>query len=408
MRVYLVGGAVRDRLLGLEVSERDWVVVGSTQEEMLALGYRQVGRDFPVFIHPVTGEEYALARTERKSTVGHTGFICHFSPEVTLEEDLRRRDLTINAMAQTDDGEIIDYYGGQRDLQQRWLRHVSPAFREDPLRVLRVARFSAIYVPMGFRIAQETAALMRSMVSSRELEYLTAERIWRETQKALSSQAPQCYFTTLRECGALMALFPEINELFGVPVSAKWHPEVDTGLHTIMALEQAAKLTNDQAVRFAVLCHDFGKGGVTPKRIWPHHPEHSTAGGPIISAFCRRLRVPNALRDLALLMAELHPRIHRAHLLTPELVLELFNRLDLWRRPQRLQQIILACKADLMGHQGFENMAYPQAELLLNAFNKAVAVTVKDIASAGFDGPAIQQILQQRRLKALSQPLIYA
>ncbi|MGL5697276.1 MAG: multifunctional CCA addition/repair protein, partial [Plesiomonas shigelloides] len=270
MQTYLVGGAVRDQLLGLNVTERDWVVVGATPEQLLAQGYQQVGRDFPVFLHPRTHEEYALARTERKQGQGYTGFVCHAAPDVTLEQDLLRRDLTINAIAQAEDGSLTDPYGGQQDLRDRWLRHVSPAFSEDPLRVLRVARFAARFAHLGFRVAPETLALMQQISTSGELTHLTAERVWKETEKALNSAAPDVYFAVLRACGALTVLFPELDNLFGVPAPEKWHPEIDSGIHTLMALQQAAQRAYGPEVRFAVLCHDFGKA-LTPPQFWPSH-----------------------------------------------------------------------------------------------------------------------------------------
>ena len=298
MKIYLVGGAVRDQLLNLPVKDRDWVVVGATPETLLQQGYQQVGKDFPVFLHPDTHEEYALARTERKSGSGYTGFTCYAAPDVTLEDDLQRRDLTINAIAYSAKGEYIDPYHGIDDIHAKLLRHVSDAFSEDPLRVLRVARFAARFAPLGFTIAPETMSLMQEMTNSGELNALTAERVWKETEKALHSQAPQVYFEILHQCGALKILFPEINALFGVPAPKKWHPEIDTGIHTMMVLAMASRLTDDIAVRFSALCHDLGKG-VTPVENWPHHHGHGPAGVPLVEALCQRYRIPNQIRDLA-------------------------------------------------------------------------------------------------------------
>ncbi|ACY57472.1 tRNA nucleotidyltransferase [Yersinia pestis D106004] len=305
MNIYLVGGAVRDSLLNLPVTEQDWVVVGATPEQLLKLGYQQVGKDFPVFLHPVSHEEYALARTERKSGQGYTGFTCYAAPDVTLEDDLLRRDLTVNAIARSADGEFIDPYHGKQDLENRVLRHVSDAFGEDPLRVLRVARFAARFAYLGFTIAPETMSLMSNMAQSGELSALTPERVWKETEKALKTQSPHVYFQVLRDCGALAVLFPEIERLFGVPAPEKWHPEIDTGIHTLMTLAIAAQLSPEVDIRFAALCHDLGKG-LTPKEHWPHHHGHGPAGVKLVEQLCQRLRIPNPVRDLAKLVAEYH------------------------------------------------------------------------------------------------------
>jgi tRNA nucleotidyltransferase/poly(A) polymerase len=309
VKSYLVGGAVRDGLLGLPVKDKDWVVVGATPQQMLDAGYQQVGRDFPVFLHPQSHEEYALARTERKSGSGYTGFTCYAAPDVTLEQDLLRRDLTVNALAQDDNGTIIDPYGGRADLQNRLLRHVSPAFGEDPLRVLRVARFAARYAHLSFRIADETLTLMRDMTAAGELEHLTPERVWKETEGALGTRNPQVFFQTLRDCGALKVLFPEIDSLYGVPAPEKWHPEIDTGVHTLMTLTMSAMLSPEIDIRFATLCHDLGKG-LTPKHLWPRHHGHGPAGVKLVEQLCLRLKVPNEMRDLAKLVAEFHDLIH--------------------------------------------------------------------------------------------------
>lgn len=402
MKTYLVGGAVRDRLLKIPVFDHDWVVVGATPEELLALGYQQVGRDFPVFLNPNTHEEYALARTERKSGQGYTGFVCHAAPDVTLEEDLQRRDLTINAIAQTTDGELVDPYHGVDDLNARVLRHVSAAFGEDPLRVLRVARFAARFAHLGFTIAPETAALMRQMTDSGELSALTAERVWKETEKALQSDNPQVYFQVLRDCHALQVLFPEIDALFGVPAPEKWHPEIDTGVHTLMTLAIAARLTPEIDVRFAALCHDLGKG-LTPKQYWPHHHGHGPAGVCLVEQLCQRLRVPNPIRDLSKLVAEYHDLIHTVNKLRPETLLKLFDAIDVWRKPQRLEQMILTSEADARGRTGFEENPYPQGDYLREAYRVALGVAVKEVVDSGFQGLAIRDEVKRRRQQALAQ-----
>ncbi|ATA20587.1 tRNA nucleotidyltransferase (CCA-adding enzyme) [Gibbsiella quercinecans] len=401
MQIYLVGGAVRDSLLKLSVVDRDWVVVGATPAQLLALGYQQVGKDFPVFLNPQTHEEYALARTERKSGQGYTGFTCYAAPDVTLEEDLQRRDLTINAIAQAPEGELIDPYGGVQDLNARVLRHVSDAFSEDPLRVLRVARFAARFAHLGFTLAPETAALMRSMADGGELSALPAERVWKETEKALQSQSPQVYFQVLRACGALQVLFPEIDALFGVPAPEKWHPEIDTGIHTLMTLAMASRLSPEVDVRFSALCHDVGKG-LTPKQFWPHHHGHGPAGVKLVEALCQRLRVPNPIRDLAMLVAEYHDLIHTVDKLRPETLLKLFDVIDVWRKPHRLEQMILTSEADARGRTGFEENPYPQGDYLRAAFQVANAVSVKEVVASGLQGPAIRDELKRRRQQALA------
>lgn len=345
MKIYLVGGAVRDQLLNLPVKDRDWVVVGATPETLLQQGYQQVGKDFPVFLHPDTHEEYALARTERKSGSGYTGFTCYAAPDVTLEDDLQRRDLTINAIAYSAKGEYIDPYHGIDDIHAKLLRHVSNAFSEDPLRVLRVARFAARFAPLGFTIAPETLSLMQEMTNSGELNALTAERVWKETEKALHSQAPQVYFEILHQCGALKILFPEINALFGVPAPTKWHPEIDTGIHTMMVLAMASRLTDDIAVRFSALCHDLGKG-VTPVENWPHHHGHGPAGVPLVEALCQRYRIPNQIRDLAKLAAKYHDHLHRIERMRPSKIIRLFDAIDAWRKPERIDQLAIISEAD--------------------------------------------------------------
>ncbi|MCB1665788.1 MAG: multifunctional CCA addition/repair protein [Pseudomonadales bacterium] len=382
MDIYLVGGAVRDRLLGFDKADRDWVVVGATPQQMLAQGYTQVGRDFPVFLHPQTKEEYALARTERKTGPGYTGFAFNADPGVTLEEDLLRRDLTLNAIAEDANGHLIDPYGGARDIEQRVLRHVSPAFTEDPLRVLRVARFAARFASLGFTIADETLALMRTLSESGELQHLVAERVWQETEKALRSPAPQVYFHALRECGALQVILPELDRLFGIPQPPQHHPEIDTGVHVLMCVEQASRLSDDPVVRFATLLHDLGKG-VTPKEQWPHHYGHETLGLPLIRDVCERLRVPKRYAAVARLVCEYHTHCHRAAELKPATVLRVLEALDTFRRPEQLAQFLLACEADSRGRTGFEERPYPQADILRSAAAAARAVDVPALLRAG-------------------------
>lgn len=402
MKIYLVGGAVRDNLLGRAVTERDWVVVGATPELLLQQGFQQVGRDFPVFLHPETKEEYALARTERKSGNGYTGFHCQATPDITLEEDLLRRDLTINAIAQDEHGQLFDPYNGQRDLQNRLLRHVSEAFSEDPLRVLRVARFAARYAHLGFQIAEETLQLMQAMTQAGELDFLTPERVWKETEKTLGSENPQVYFQVLRDCGALAVLFPEIDRLYGVPAPAQWHPEIDTGIHAMMSLAMAARLTDAIDVRFATLCHDLGKG-LTPAELWPRHHGHGAAGVPLVQALCQRLRVPNGLRDLACLVAEYHDLIHTVQIIRPHTLLKLFDALDVWRKPQRLEQLITASEADARGRAGLEHQPYPQGDYLRDAFAAVSEVSSAEVVAAGFQHGAIKDELQRRRLQRLEE-----
>lgn len=401
MKIYLVGGAVRDGLLKLPVKDKDWVVVGATPQQMLDEGYQQVGKDFPVFLHPQSHEEYALARTERKSGQGYTGFTCYSAPDVTLEQDLLRRDLTINAIAQDENGGLIDPYNGLADIERRLLRHVSPAFNEDPLRVLRVARFAARYAHLNFQIAPETLALMREMTDNGEIAHLTAERVWKETENALTSRNPQVFFAVLRECGALKVLFPEIDALYGVPAPAKWHPEIDTGIHTLMTLSIAAQLSPEVDVRFATLCHDLGKG-LTPKEKWPSHHGHGPAGVKLVEQLCARLRVPNEIRDLARLVAEFHDLIHTFPVLQPKTVIKLFDAIDAWRKPLRVEQIALTSEADARGRTGFEGSDYPQGRMLRAAWTAAQSVTNREVIEAGFSGPAIREELTKRRIKAVA------
>jgi tRNA nucleotidyltransferase (CCA-adding enzyme) len=401
MQVYLVGGAVRDALLGLAVRERDWVVVGSTREELLRLGYREVGRDFPVFLHPDTHEEYALARRERKIAPGYRGFTVEFGPEVTLEEDLARRDLTINAIAQTSDGALLDPFGGKRDIESRVLRHVSAAFIEDPVRVLRLARFAARFTPLGFRIDPETMSLMRSMVARQEVDALVAERVWQETEKALQEPAAGAFFEVLRECGALARIYPELDALFGVPQPPRWHPEIDTGVHTLMVLDQAAKLSPETRVRFAALVHDLGKG-TTPPAEWPSHRGHEERSVALIESLAARLRIPGDYRELALIVARYHGIVHRAFELNPKTVVNFLERSDAIRRPERFAQALLACEADSRGRTGWESRPYPQRDYLLAA--RAAAASIKPSAAevAARSGPQIAEQLHRRRLEAVA------
>ncbi|KKZ56382.1 multifunctional CCA addition/repair protein [Haemophilus haemolyticus] len=408
MNVYLVGGAVRDQLLGLPVKDRDWIVVGTNPATLLSLGYQQVGKDFPVFLNPKTKEEYALARTERKAGAGYTGFICDFSPTITLEQDLIRRDLTINAMAQSEDGEIIDPYGGKQDLENRILRHISPAFSEDPLRVLRVARFAARYHSLGFKIASETLALMAELAQSGELQHLTAERVWLETEKALNEKNPEIYFETLHKTGALRVLFPEIDALYGVPNPVKHHPEVDSFIHTMLVLKQAVNLTennpilNKSAVRFAAICHDLGKA-LTPQNILPHHYGHEQAGIKPTRSLCKRLKVPSYFQELAELTCEFHTHIHKAFELRAETVITLFNRFDVWRKPQRFQEFLQVCLADTRGRTGFENKDYPQIDYINQLLHAANEVDVQQVIADGFEKQEIRNELTKRRILAVKQ-----
>jgi len=401
MKVYLVGGALRDKLLGLPVYDRDWVVTGATPEDMRARGFRQVGKDFPVFLHPETGEEYALARTERKVAPGYKGFQVHAAPDVRLEDDLRRRDLTINAMAEDSDGRLIDPFGGREDLAQGLLRHVSPAFSEDPVRILRVARFAARFAPLGFRVAPQTCVLMQRMVAAGEVNALVPERVWAELDRALAEQQPPIFFQVLRQCHALAQLLPEIDCLYGIPQRPEYHPEIDTGIHTMMVLEQASHLSSDSQVRFAALVHDLGKGS-TPREAWPRHHGHEQRGVKIIEALCQRLRIPNQYRDLARLVARYHCQCHRIDELRPDTLLRMLEAVDAFRRPQRLTQFLLACEADARGRQGFEQRPYPQAERLRNALQCALTVNPRLLAKQGYQGKEMAAALRQQRIAAIA------
>jgi tRNA nucleotidyltransferase (CCA-adding enzyme) len=451
MKIYLVGGAVRDKLLGLPVQDRDYVVVGSTPEEMTAKGFKPVGADFPVFLHPVTKEEYALARTERKSGHGYKGFTIYAAPDVTLEEDLRRRDLTINAMAEDEQGNLIDPFHGAEDLRNGVLRHVSEAFAEDPVRVLRVARFAARFavrgfadgteaVPghpwpsrhsrilrilrisdgaarqgrrgsgsaeRGFHVAPETNQLMQNMVASGEIDHLVAERVWAELERALGEDRPSHFFEVLRGCGALRRLFPEIEALYGVPQPEKHHPEVDTGVHVMMVLDQAARLSADGRVRFAALMHDLGKG-TTLKEEWPQHIGHEERGVDLVKNLCQRFRVPNDYRDLAVITARFHAHCHRIAELRPATVVDTLESMDAFRRPERVDLFVSACEADFRGRTGLEDRPYPQAALFRNCFAAARLVDTAAVAAAGNPGPEIGARIREARIAAVRQVLSLA
>jgi tRNA nucleotidyltransferase (CCA-adding enzyme) len=402
LKNYLVGGAVRDQLLGLKVTERDWVVVGATPEAMHAQGFTPVGKDFPVFIHPRSGEEYALARTERKSGHGYHGFTFNASAEVTLEEDLLRRDLTINAMAREPGGPLIDPHGGLRDLKGRWLRHVSPAFAEDPLRVLRVARFAARYHWLGFRVAEETMALMRQLGDGGELAHLTAERVWKETEKGLMERDPQIYFQVLEQCGALAVLLPELARLRGVPQPAAHHPEIDTLEHQYLALQQCARMQLPLTARFAVLVHDLGKGLTDPAE-WPRHIAHEERSARLAEQVAERLRAPAECRELGILVARFHTHCHRALELKPETVWKLLRSLDAIRRPERWELFLSACEADARGRSGFAQRDYPQATYLRAAADAARQVDVTALRTRGFDGPELGDAIDKARIQLLKE-----
>jgi tRNA nucleotidyltransferase (CCA-adding enzyme) len=399
VKIYQVGGAVRDKLLGRPVVDRDWVVVGATSAELEALGYRRVGQDFPVFLHPHTHEEYALARTERKVGPGYKGFTFDASASVTLEDDLRRRDVTINAMAEDAEGWIVDPHGGQADLARGILRHVSPAFVEDPVRVLRVARFAARY---DFRVADETQQLMRDIVDSGECDALVPERVWAELERALGEARPRRFFEVLRECGALRAVFPYLDRLFGVPQPPVHHPEIDTGVHTLMVLDQAARLSQDPRVRFAALVHDLGKGQTAPEE-WPRHRGHEERSVVLIEALCLRYRIPNDYRELAVLVARHHGDCRRALELRPITLLKVLKAVDAFRRPERFEQFLLACEADARGRLGFEDQAYSQAGAFRAALAAANGVRVRDLVERGLQGEEIAAELERLRLEAIAK-----
>lgn len=402
MKIYLVGGCVRDQLLGLKTKDRDWVVVGSTPEEMLKLSYRQVGKDFPVFLHPKTNEEYALARTERKTSAGYSGFSFHAAADVTLEEDLIRRDLTINAIALSNKDELIDPFNGMKDLEAKILRHVSPAFVEDPVRILRVARFAARFADLGFKIAEETQQLMTEMVNNGEVDSLVPERVWQETMRALNEDTPARYFEVLRDCGALAKLFPEIDQLWGVPQPKEHHPEIDTGIHTMMVLTQAAKLSNDPKVRFAALVHDLGKG-ITPKHEWPKHIAHESRGVPLVEALCDRYRIPNDYRELAVIVTKYHLHYHRAAEIRDNTFLETLEALDAFRRPERFELFLLACEADSRGRTGYEEQNFEQPKIYRKVFDAAQAINAKELVARGLKGQEIKDELKKKRRLAIKQ-----
>ena len=402
MQVYLVGGAVRDELLDRPVHERDYVVVGATPEELLALGFQQVGKDFPVFLHPRTKDEYALARTERKTAPGYYGFVVHAEPDVTLEEDLQRRDLTINALARGGDGHLIDYYGGLADLEGRVLRHVSPAFAEDPVRILRLARFAACFADLGFTVADETMDLMRSMVSAGEVDALVAERVWQELAKALQETRPSVFFEVLRECGALARLFPEVEQLYGVPQPEKWHPEIDTGIHTMMVLDMAARLSPDPEVRFAALTHDLGKG-TTPADILPSHHGHGERSVELLDTLCDRFRIPNRFRELGRIMARFHGDVHKVGELRPATIVNMLDRADLFRRPERFEQMLIACEADYRGRGGYQERDYLQGQCMRRIVADVLALDVGPIAAAAREPRLIKPNIREARIDVVRQ-----
>lgn len=409
MKTYLVGGAVRDALLNRPVKDRDYVVVGATPQMMLAAGYQQVGKDFPVFLHPESKEEYALARTERKSGTGYHGFEVHFGTDVTLEEDLLRRDLTVNAIATDEKGKHIDPYGGLDDIKNKLLRHVSPAFAEDPLRVLRVARFAARYAHLGFSIAQETMRLMSTLATSGELASLVPERVWQETERVLAEQDAQVYFQVLHECGALAVIFPEIHALFGVPQRPEYHPEVDTGIHTLLSLKQACLVRASTAVRFAVLVHDLGKA-LTPVAELPKHHQHEKRGVAPVQQLCSRLKVPKGYEKLAVAVCEYHLKCHRVFELSPKKIIKLLKDLDGFRNPQRVADFVQACECDAKGRTGLENRPYPQAQYLLDCLAASQSVSIKDLPAAQREkflengqGQKIAEAIHKLRIQAVTQ-----
>ena len=401
MKTYLVGGAVRDKLLGLPVKDRDWVVIGATPKKMIEEGFEPIGENFPVFLHPKTKEEYALARTERKSGKGYKGFVFYSSPKVTLEDDLKRRDLTINAIAEDENGKLIDPYGGEADLKNGILRHVSPAFVEDPLRVLRIARFAACF---GFKIADETIKLLHIISKSNELDTLTPERVWSEMEKALAGKYPTRFILALRSCNALKILFPEIDALFGIPQDKKYHPEIDVGRHTLMALNQSVQLSSDPIVRFSVLVHDLGKA-TTPKEQLPNHDGHETRGINIIDSFCERYKIPNKYHDLAACVSEFHIDCHQIQEMEPKEILERLEKLDAFRRPERFKKFLIACESDSRGRAGFEEKEFPQAKYFLNALEISRGVNVDLLANKSLKGKELGEALRKERIKILEEAL---
>ncbi len=402
METYLVGGAVRDKLLNRPVTERDWVVLGQTPESMQALGFQSVGKDFPVFLHPKTKEEYALARTERKTAKGYRGFCVHATPDVTLEQDLLRRDLTINAIAMSEKGDLIDPYGGVADLEKRIFRHVSPAFAEDPVRILRLARFAARYAPLGFTIAAQTQELMRYMVETGEVDALVPERIWAEMHKALGESKPSAFFYTLRECGAMAKIFPEIDALFGIEQPAKYHPEIDCGVHTMMVLERSAMLTDKLESRFAALVHDLGKA-LSPKDDLPHHHGHELKGVSIVEKMCNRLRVPTHFKTLALQVTQYHTHCHRVNELRATTLVDLFQKLGAFKDFHKLQAFVLACESDMRGRLTFENAPYPQAKIFMQLAHAAANVDTSSVLNRGLQGAKIGEAIRRLRIQAIAE-----
>ncbi len=402
MKTYLVGGAVRDQLLGYPVKEKDWLVIGETPESMLAKGFVPVGKDFPVFLHPETHDEYALARTERKTAPGYKGFVVHAAPDITLEQDLLRRDLTINAMAMTESGELIDPYGGRKDLEQRIFRHVSPAFSEDPVRILRVARFAARYAHLGFKLAEETRALMWQMVQAGEVKHLVAERVWAELHKALLERTPSAFFYTLRECEALAVIFPEIEHLFGVPQPVKYHPEIDTGVHVMMVVDMATRFSERPEVRFAALTHDLGKALTDPDK-WPSHHGHEVLGLPVLDALCKRLKVPKNYQALAKIVMQFHTHCHRVFDLKSTTLVDLLQKLSAFKHNNHLEGFLAACEADIRGRTGFEDREYPQADYLRGAAKAAADIDMVAIMASGLKGQKIGEAVRHARIQAVKK-----
>jgi tRNA nucleotidyltransferase (CCA-adding enzyme) len=402
MQVYRVGGAVRDQLLGLKIKDTDWVITGATPEQMIEQGFRPVGNDFPVFLHPETQQEYALARTERKVSRGYAGFTFNTAPDISIEQDLARRDLTINAIAEDEQGKLIDPFNGRLDIEQRVLRHVSDAFVEDPVRVLRIARFAARFAHLGFSIADETRELIRHIGESGELDALVPERVWSEMSRALSEADPQVFFTSLRDCQVLNKLFPEIDDLFGVPQTAHYHPEVDTGIHLMLALKKSAEMELDNETRFAVLTHDLGKA-TTPRDILPGHHGHEIRGVELTREFCKKWRIPKAHSELAIMTCEFHTHIHRMYEMKPSTILRLFNKTDVFRRPQRFINMTRACIADARGRTGFENDPYPQADYAVRLVQKLNALDLSPVIKSGKKGKEMGDAIDAFRLEYLNQ-----
>jgi len=400
MKVYRVGGCIRDKLLNLPIKDQDWVVVGASTSEMLKLGYKQVGKNFPVFLHPETKDEYALARTEKKTAPGYSGFEFITDASVSLEDDLLRRDLTINAIAESDDGDIIDPFNGQKDLDKRILRHVSPAFAEDPVRVLRIARFAARFSTLDFEIAEETMQLMKTMVNNGEVDHLVEERVWQELHSCLTESHPEVFFEVLRKCGALARLFPEIEQLYGVPQPEQYHPEIDTGVHTMMVLQQACLLSQDTKVRFAALLHDLGKG-TTPKEEWPKHISHETRGVPLVKTFCKRFKVPNNFRDLAIKVTQYHLHYHRIAELKASTILKTLSSLNAFRQADNFELFVLACEADSRGRTGYENIIPEQSEQFRQFFKAANEIDISSITTSDISGKEIGTLIQKKRLAAI-------